>query len=158
MTPQEALAAHLDLTTRQVRTLLRSGVLPPLVPRSGYDLDACRLAYIRYLRGLWSGQVKPALEEGQSDDADYKELLDQEKWREKKRENDIADELIAPVQTLTDALQKVGMQIVSNLEALPLEMKRANPKLTGHDVMVIKKSIFKCCEAISEIQLADEQD
>lgn len=40
------IAKHLDMSTRNVRDLRAQGVLPP----SGTDLDACRLAYIRHMR------------------------------------------------------------------------------------------------------------
>lgn len=49
MSTQQEIAAHLDLTDRQVRNLLDSGVLPS-GPRGQLDLDGCRVAYIRSLR------------------------------------------------------------------------------------------------------------
>jgi|WetSurMetagenome_2_1015567.scaffolds.fasta_scaffold868704_1 phage terminase Nu1 subunit (DNA packaging protein) len=85
----------------------------------------------------------------------YREKLTEEQWREKKRDNDIAEGEIAPVSILRDALVDVGTKIVSQLEALPLEMKRANPRLTGHDVHMVKKSIARCCNIIAETKIVE---
>ena len=87
------------------------------------------------------------------DNDDIRLALISEQHRERKRENDIAEGLIAPLSLLTDALTQVGTKIVAQLEALPLEMKRANPRLTGHDIQVVKKSIAKCCNAIAETNI-----
>ena len=85
--------------------------------------------------------------------SDVREMLIAEQHREKKRENDLAEGLIAPLSALEDALTQVGQQIVVNLEALPLEMKRANPRLTGHDIQTVKKNIARCCGAIADIHI-----
>jgi len=58
MATQIELAAHLDLSTRRVRDLLRDGILPPSKGNGGYDIDASRVNYIRHLRGLASGQQR----------------------------------------------------------------------------------------------------
>lgn len=57
MASQKEVADHIDLTTRQVRTLLKSGVLPSGSGAGGLNIDNCRLAYIRYLRGRATGKV-----------------------------------------------------------------------------------------------------
>jgi phage terminase Nu1 subunit (DNA packaging protein) len=44
-----ALAKYLDLSPRRVQQLANEGVLPRLRDNT-FDLDACRLRYIRYLR------------------------------------------------------------------------------------------------------------
>jgi phage terminase Nu1 subunit (DNA packaging protein) len=45
----KALAKHLDLTTRRAQQLVSEGILPRRV-NGTFDLDRCRVAYIRYLR------------------------------------------------------------------------------------------------------------
>lgn len=156
MATQSEIANHIDLSDRQIRNLLKDGVIPGSKGNGGLDIDSCRVAYIRYLRGLGSGQIG---EEGKDYDlTKQKAMLTAEQLREKKRENDIADNLVAPISIITNALQNVGKQMVALLEALPLEMKRANPKLTGHDIMMVKKSISKCCDAISRIQIKDDPE
>lgn len=50
MATQLELAEHLDLNQSTVSKLKNKGVLPSPARRGGFDLDACRLAYIRHLR------------------------------------------------------------------------------------------------------------
>jgi terminase small subunit / prophage DNA-packing protein len=54
MATQEEVARHLDLTSRRVRQLIDEGVLPKR-GKDGWDLDACRVLYLRHLRSLASG-------------------------------------------------------------------------------------------------------
>lgn len=86
-------------------------------------------------------------------DEDYTQLLEEEKHRKLKRENDLAEEEVAPVTLLTDALEKVAAQIVPIMDSLPLEMKRMNPKLSGHDIMLVKKCIARSRNAIADAKI-----
>lgn len=161
MATQKELASHLDLQERRVRGLLKLGILPPSQPHGGLDLDACRLAYIRYLRGVQSGQVRPAGGEIDGDDNtpatvasnDYTALLEQERYRRIKRENDLEENLVAPVSVLTDALIKSGRIIIANLENIPLMMKRAWPEITGDQVTIIKKVIAEARNTIADMNI-----
>jgi phage terminase Nu1 subunit (DNA packaging protein) len=51
MVTQQAIAAHLDLSTRRVRELIHAGVIS-----RNADLDAARLSYLRYLREQTAGR------------------------------------------------------------------------------------------------------
>lgn len=156
MANQKEIAQHLDLTPRRVHGLVKEGLLPASKGPGGYDLDACRIAYIRYLRGVSTGQVKEKRDgEGQPSAGDYQAQLEFEKWREKKRENDIEEKLVGPFSLIKDTIERTGSVIMANLEALPGEMKRANPELTSHDINAVKKTIAKCCQAISEMRVDD---
>jgi phage terminase Nu1 subunit (DNA packaging protein) len=161
MANQKDIAEHLDLTDRRVRGLMKEGVLPASKGPGGYDLDSCRVAYIRYLRGVSSGQVRSVGDDNEARDQgrfDYAAELEKEKWREKKRQNDLEEKLIAPVSTLTSALEKVADQVVPILESIPLEMKRLNPKLSGHDVQTVKKAIARARNAIAGVNIEIEGD
>jgi len=57
MATQQEVATHIDLSSRQVRTLVKSGVLPGGSGAGGLSLDDCRVAYIRYMRGKATGRV-----------------------------------------------------------------------------------------------------
>src|ERR1700681_1270524 len=46
----KALAKHLDLTARRAQQLVSEGVLPRRRANGTFDLDKCRVAYIRYFR------------------------------------------------------------------------------------------------------------
>ncbi len=77
MTTQKELGEHIDLSDRHIRRLVKDGVLPPAKANKGYDIDACRLAYLRYLRGLAMGQVEAHHdgEEGYDSEAERARLL-----------------------------------------------------------------------------------
>ena len=94
---------------------------------------------------------------GGGDSEDIRTQLIAEQHREKKRENDIAEGLTAPVHVISDTIIKTGVAVMSQLEALPGMMKRANPELTAHDINTVKKTISQCCQAISEMKLEEIQ-
>jgi phage terminase Nu1 subunit (DNA packaging protein) len=150
MATQQELASHVDISVRQVRNLIKSGVIPSAKP-GGYNIDDCRLAYIRYLRGVKTGQVKS--EQDEIDDDNYNALLEREKYREKKRQNDLEEKLIAPVDLLTEALEKSANIIVPILETLPLEIKRHFPEVTGDQITLVKKAVAECRNAIADSEL-----
>lgn len=56
MATEAEVAAHLDLSDRRVRELKKEGLFAS-VQRGGYDLDACRSAYIRQLRERAAGRA-----------------------------------------------------------------------------------------------------
>jgi phage terminase Nu1 subunit (DNA packaging protein) len=160
MATQKEVAEHLDLSDRWVRNLTKSGVLPSSRGTGGYDIDACRLAYIAYLRGVSSGQVRNGGDEsgdGENGKVDYQAELEKEKWREKKRENDLAEAEIAPGSLLRECLEGVCNQVIPILDSLPLEMKRLNPKLTGHDIQTVKKAIARARNAIADVSIEIEE-
>ncbi len=49
------VAEHLDLSTTRIHGLVKAGILPKS-GRAAYDLDACRVAYIRYIREIAAGR------------------------------------------------------------------------------------------------------
>ena len=152
MATQQEIADHLDLSSRWIRKLVKEGILPSSKGRGGYDVDACRMAYIRYLRGVSSGQVSDP-GDGDEESQDYSALLEKERYREKKRLNDEAERLVAPVALLTDALSQAGNIIIPILDSLPLIMKRNWPEITGDQITLVKKAIAECRNAIAESKL-----
>ena len=153
MATQQEIADHLDLSPRWVRKLVKEGQLPSSKGRGGYDFDACRLSYIRYLRGISTGQVAEPGASGEDDNEDYSRLLEKEKYREVKRRNDLEEKQVAPVSLLTDALAQAGNVIIPILESLPLIMKRHWPEITGDQTTMVKKAIAECRNAIADSKL-----
>lgn len=49
---------HLDLGLTSIKELLRDGTIPGAKGPGGLDLDACRISYIRNLRGKAAGRIK----------------------------------------------------------------------------------------------------
>jgi len=132
--------------------MVSEGILPASKGKGGMDVEACRLSYIRYLRGLGSGQVKPA---GGSDDdqKNYTDLIEQERYRRMKRENDIEEQEVAPVSVLSDALIQGANMIIPILESLPLMIKRYWPEVTGDQITEIKKAVIECRNIIAGLEL-----
>jgi phage terminase Nu1 subunit (DNA packaging protein) len=60
---------------------------------------------------------------------------------------------LAPIELITWTLSKVGAQIAATLEAIPLNCKRANPRLGANDVEIIKREIIKCQNAAARIEI-----
>jgi hypothetical protein len=65
---------------------------------------------------------------------------------------------VAPKSVLSDVLLEWANEAIPILESLPLEIKRKNHALTGHYIMVVKKSITTMRSALSEIQLEDRPE
>ncbi len=80
-------------------------------------------------------------------------MLEGEKYRKLKRENDVEELNVAPVELLTFALEKSGNIIVPILESLPLEMKRNWPEITRDQIQLINVAIAKCRNAIADSEL-----
>jgi len=153
MATQKELAEHLDISDSRIRQLILNGILPATKGRGGYDLDVCRLAYIRYLRGVSRGTARRQDTEQGEDGNDYRTMLEREKWRQAQRENDLAEKTVAPLAVITAALSATAAQMVPILEALPLEAKRRNPRLTGHDIHLMKQSVARCRNALAAMQI-----
>ena len=104
-----------------------------------------------------SRQALEGIYQGGSNQRALKDQLTAEMIREKKRQNDEAEGLLLPASKITEVLSKVSAIIRAGMDALPLEMKRANPRLTGHDIQIVKKSIAKCLNALAKTQLDEDE-
>ena len=133
------LSRLLDLTPGRVTQLAAQGKITRL-PNGKYPTAAIQ-EYLAFLRDR--APVSSPINE---------QLL-QEKYRALKRENDIEEGLVAPVELLTDALQKAGAIVVANLESLPLLMKRHWPEITGDQVMMVKKAVAECRNTIADMKI-----
>ena len=162
MAIQKEVAEHLDLTDRQVRNLISEGVLPSSKGKGGLSLDECRTAYIRYLRGVKTGQVKS---KSGSDDVEpgdvvgginvplqeaRKKLLDAD-TREYKLQ--ILRKEYAPVWLLTESVTQLATQIVASLNTLPMKLKLADPALKGRSIDAAKKEVADLCNELADFEL-----
>ena len=152
MATQVEVATHLDLSDRQVRNLLADGVLPASKGTGGLDIDACRLAYIRYLRGLSSGQVKAEAPRHVSGEVDpmAEALLLQERLRltaaqaeGQELKNEITKRKSVPVEFATFVLSRIAAEIASALDTLPLTLKRRHPDLEVRHIESVQRELAK---------------
>ncbi|OEO24058.1 DNA packaging protein [Pseudomonas sp. J237] len=151
MATQIEVAAHIDLSDRQVRTLITDGVLPASKGAGGLDIDACRLAYIRYLRGMSSGQVKPEVApdmDGVDPMAEMK--LTQERLRltsaqaeGQELKNEVTKRKSVPADFATFVLSRLAAEIGSILDTLPLTLKRRHPDLEVRHIESVQRELAK---------------
>lgn len=152
MATQVEVAAHLDLSDRQVRNLLADGVLPGSKGAGGLDVDACRMAYIRYLRGLSSGQVRRETPEVAGDDIDplAEAKLTQERLRLTSAQADTAElkneqlrRKLVPVEFLSFALPKVVAPIATSFDTLLMNIRRRAPDVPPRVLDIIEREAVK---------------
>jgi phage terminase Nu1 subunit (DNA packaging protein) len=150
MASQIEIAAHLDLSDRQIRNLVADGVLPASRGRGGMDLDACRLAYIGYLRGLGSGQVKP--EVPPTEVAGIDPLIEYKLMEERRgltaaqrvgqeNKNAVQARQLVPVDFSTFALSRMVEQIGSVLDTVTHKVKRKHPDIEVRHVEAMQREI-----------------
>lgn len=152
MATQIEVAKHLDLSDRQVRNLLADGVLPGSKGKGGFDIEACRLAYIRYLRGLGNSQVKPETDPECPDGIDpLAELkLTQERLRltaaqaeGQELKNDISRRRAVPTEFAMFVFSKLAAEVASILDTLPLTLKRRHPDLEVRHIESVQRELSK---------------
>lgn len=151
MATQVEVAAHLDLSDRQVRNLLTTGVLPASKAGKGLDLDACRGAYISYLRGLANGQTKrQEIAGGAELDPLAEQKLIQERLRltsaqaeGQELKNEIIRRQSVPTDLVTFVLSRLAAEISSILDTLPLTLKRRCPDLEVRHIENVQRELAK---------------
>ena len=151
MATQVEVAAHLDLSDRQVRNLIKDGVLPGSKGAGGLDIDACRLAYLRYLRGLGSGQVGPETPpelEGIDPLAEAKLTMERLRLTAAQAEgqdlkNEVTRRRSVPTEFATFVLSRLAAEIGSILDTLPLTLKRRHPDLEVRHIESVQRELAK---------------
>jgi len=148
---QLEVAAHLDLGDRQIRNLIADGVIPSSKGNGGLDIDACRLAYIRYLRGMGTGQVKPEAVRGCEElDENAEAKLTQERLRltsaqaeGQELKNEVTKRRSVPTAFATFVLSRLAAEIGSILDTLPLTLKRRHPDLAVRHIESVQRELAK---------------
>ncbi len=151
MATQLEVAAHLDLGDRQIRNLIADGVIPGSKGHGGLDLDACRLAYIRYVRGMGSGQVKPEVpDDSEGIDPLAEARLTQERLRltsaqaeGQELKNEVTKRRSVPTAFATFVLSRLAAEVGSILDTLPLTLKRRHPDLAVRHIESVQRELAK---------------
>lgn len=161
MATQIEVAKHLDLTDRQVRNLVADGVLPGSKGRGGIDVEACRMAYIRYLRGLGNSQVKPEAggefdgPEGLDPYAEHKLTIERLRLTSAQAEhqelkNEVAHRKLIPVEFFAFAFGKFIPAAASIFDTLVMTLRRRHPDLTPGQLDSINREITKARNLIAQ--------
>ena len=129
-------------TYRTIKKRLYKADVKPMERRGGAILFDSAVA----LKFLYSFQpVK--------DGEDYSALLEMERHRKLKRENDIEEQKVAPVALLQEALEKSAAVFVPILESIPNEIRRYRPDVTSDELFLVQKAIANCRNAIADSRI-----
>ena len=136
---RKALSEILGLTPQRVSQLVQEGVIDR--NKNGSYSKSAITQYNQFLR------------KSQEENSDFRDLLEEEKYREKKRQNDQAEALVAPVDLLEDAVVRGVSAMVPVLEGLPLLMKRHWPEISGDQIQLVKRSVAECRNALADVEI-----
>ena len=108
------VASHLGVSVKYVQDLLQKGVLEKQ-PRNGYNLDACREAYISNLREVAAGRAA----NGSLDLGEERARLAKEQADAKEMENDILRGDLVYIADVADVAEKQFAKVRSKLLSVP---------------------------------------
>lgn len=152
MATQAQVCEHLGIKSpTTLKFLIGKGVIPAGTSRGGLDLDLCRISYITYLRNVKKGVVTDV--ESGKDNKDYSALLDKERWRKMRRENDVADGLLVEISVAQEKIEEIANAMLPILQSIVPEVKRSWPDMNGDQAAIIEECVNKCLESISNIEL-----
>lgn len=149
MATQAEVAAHLDLSQSAVSQMMQAGVLPAPAPRRGLDLAACRVAYVRHLRGVAAGRLSDPTEDGLDLVAERARLA-KEQADAQAMKNDL---MRGEVVLVADAVRQVTQDyaaVRTRLLAIPSEAApRAHACRSTTEVQAVLMAAV--CEAMADL-------
>lgn len=133
---------------------MSDSVLPPAKQRRGYDIDECRVAYIRYLRNQTR---KPQEQESEAvidpDSLEYQRLrLTREQADNMALKNEQARAKLIPIELLTMILSRVAGEWAGLIDTIPLNLKRKHPQL---DTQLLDDIKWHCVKAQNSVARLD---
>lgn len=155
---QQDIAELLGLKSdRQIRNLMRAGVLPKAKGRDGLDPLACLHAYIRYKSA--SVDVLSPKGEGEDGEVDQKE-------REQLLKNDALEERIklsrikrvvlekqyAPIGVITDTISQVAISLRTRVDSWLPKLKMVWPDIPMDAQEMFKREFAAALNELSEVE------
>ena len=137
---RKAIASICGVTPPRIGQLVNAGVIDRNVDGS-YSRSAIT-QYIQFIR------------KDSEQDSKFRELLDKERHREKKRQNDLADSLVAPVELLDDAVERGVSVMVPILKELPLMVKKHWPAISSEQTQLVKRAVAECENALADVAIS----
>lgn len=160
------LGEYLDLSRSRIADLKTSKILIPdskkKAPGKGggglFDRDEGRVSYIRYLRGV-NAEARGKLSARVSNysESDFDNLLREEQWRAKKRENDLAENDITAVVTVQYALMQVAKKLSSIINKIVPNIVRLWPEADEELLEVITTTVRQALVEAANINLTEAQ-
>lgn len=150
------------MSDKWVRELIRKGVLPAGHGKGGMNIDKCREAYIVYLQGINSGQVKPDAEAEPDEirDSKIKRKTLETKLRKENYQLSVLEKLYAPLEIITTTLQRVSQSWTIRLESFSAQIKQAWPDMPPEAKDVIDAVIAEGANELADMRpdLSDFRD
>lgn len=147
MATETEVAAHLDLSDRTVRELKSKGVFTSS-GRGGYDLDDCRVAYIRSLRERAAGR---AGETGELDLAHERARLAKEQADRVAMDNARDRKEMASLPDMTLAVMTLFEVVKGNLSRIGPIVAKSDTKLRSR----IERAIEDALEDLSMTRIEE---
>lgn len=125
MATQADVARHLDLSQQAISKLKNAGVITAPAGRNGYDLDACRIAYVRHLRNSAAGRDSARVGSLEAERARL--AAAQAEAQERKNRRDRGE--LGSVAEMRDAGAGVIVMIVAQLQRVGARVAQGDAKL-----------------------------
>lgn len=153
---QAALAKHLDLTIRSIQEMVQRGIFPRSAPGQ-VDIDECRVAYIRHLRGVAAGHRS---EDGKLDLTAENARLAKERADQIAMQNAVARTELLPRGEVEGAIVAVLSNMRTRLLAIP---SKAAPKLVGETSKPVvhaelEKLVNEALKEISSVRISPKAE
>lgn len=142
----ERLGKVLMISERRVQQLVAESVLVK-EGRGKYPLIANIQHYIKY----WQDRAVGSNEGGEIDYHTERARLTKSQADGQEIKNAVLRRELAPVAVIEWVLNRVGSQVSSLLDAVPLKVKRRIPKMSAPEVDLIRREIVTCQNACSKI-------
>lgn len=156
MATQAEIGTYIGLSDRSVRQLMKEGIIPNKSGRSGYDLQACVLAYVQHLRAQGqrenSGFVPADPDDISGINSTYQDArlvkLRADHLEEKLK---IMRKQNVPVEAIEYVLSRVAAELRGLLDPLPGQVKKQMPALSAQAVDELKKAVTKAGNVCSRV-------
>lgn len=151
---------HLDLSMTSIKEMLREGIIPSSKGPGGLDLEACRVAYIRNLRGKAAGRIKqapqPVADGALELNAERARLAHHQANKAELDERETRGELVR-AEDVTRAVSDAFRRVRARMLSMPTKL---TPVVLGStDAVEVKDAIEAgVLEALAELTLETVED
>jgi phage terminase Nu1 subunit (DNA packaging protein) len=151
---------HLDLSMTSIKEMLREGIIPSSKGPGGLDLESCRVAYIRNLRGKAAGRIKqapqPVADGALELNAERARLAHHQANKAELDERETRGELVR-AEDVTRAVSDAFRRVRARMLSMPTKL---TPVVLGStDAVEVKDAIEAgVLEALAELTLETVED
>ncbi|MFG0266298.1 MAG: hypothetical protein ACF8AM_14295 [Rhodopirellula sp. JB055] len=141
---RKAVASICGVTPPRIGQLVDEGVIDR--NKDGSYPRAAITQYVRFIRKDYD------------QNADFRELLEQERYREMKRENDRAESHVATVAQLEDATKRGVAAMVTILDRLPATVRQHWPGVSKEQIQMVNQAVSQCRDALADVAISFDDE